>query len=310
MKRYLFVILILFASVLFISCKKEVIEENFEYSETKNDDLTIYNNVKYGDYNRNVLDIYIPSTLNDKGTCYFCIHGGGYTGGYKELYKDECIDKALKYGMVCVSINYRYLTKEVSLYDIIQDVDNAVTKTSEFLNDLNIKINYTIMTGGSAGAHLSLLYGYKYQESSKLPIKCILAFAPPVDYISDSFLFDNEFKPKKKDAFEFVSRLGGVKVTRFNYKKEKVRKVLDEVSPINYVKDNNPKTIIVEGALDKCAHYNDVMRMDELIKKTNTDYKLFVLPNSGHGTSLDDIGLYNKALDYINEYLVSIHKIN
>ncbi len=70
-----------------------------------------FSNVKYGEYERNVMDVWLAE--RDKPTpCVMIIHGGGWLGGDKEKHLSGLQDY-LHAGISVVGINYRFLKQTI-----------------------------------------------------------------------------------------------------------------------------------------------------------------------------------------------------
>jgi hypothetical protein len=114
-------------------------------------------NVRYGTFERNVMDFY--KAESEKPTpLVFYIHGGGWTGGDKARVGD--LEKYLAAGISVVSINYRYTTQaqdvvppvKAPLHDAARALQFVRSKAKEW----NIDKTRIGATGGSAGACSSL----------------------------------------------------------------------------------------------------------------------------------------------------------
>ena len=128
-------------------------------------------------------DKYVTILLN--------IHGGGWMQGNKAdvyetskspLYKDFII-ATMSYTLV----NGDY--KEYNIFRIIDEITAVIKTLKQFLIKLGFNGNKLelILGGGSAGAHLSLLYSYMIKKPL-IPIKFVLNFVAPVILDPDNFL--------------------------------------------------------------------------------------------------------------------------
>jgi acetyl esterase/lipase len=113
-------------------------------------------NVRYGEYERNVLDFW--QAKSDKPTpLLFFIHGGGWQGGDKA---GIAVEPFLKEGISVVSINYRYISQaqdvvppvKAPLHDAARALQFVRSKAGEW----NIDKQRIGASGGSAGACSSL----------------------------------------------------------------------------------------------------------------------------------------------------------
>ncbi|MBQ8199684.1 MAG: alpha/beta hydrolase [Lachnospiraceae bacterium] len=104
------------------------------------------------------------------------IHGGGWNAGSPDDFRYVGQSFAQE-GYHCVSLGYRLSPK--NKYPVqIEDVCAGYGKAMEYLAGQGIDCSHVIVTGPSAGAHLSsiLCYGKKYQEKCNVDISKIVGF--------------------------------------------------------------------------------------------------------------------------------------
>ncbi len=104
------------------------------------------------------------------------IHGGGWNAG--SPYDFEYVGQSFALeGYHCVSLGYRLSLKNKYPAQI-EDVCAAYCKAIEYLQKQGIDCSQIVVTGPSAGAHLSaiLCYGKKYQEKCGVDISKIAGF--------------------------------------------------------------------------------------------------------------------------------------
>jgi arylformamidase len=110
-------------------------------------------NVSYGPHERNVLDFW-QATGDGPRPLLVYIHGGGWTGGDKDL-KDDSVTPYLDKGISVAAINYRYSTMAklpAPVHDAARAIQFLRTKAAEW----NINTKRIALTGGSAGACSSM----------------------------------------------------------------------------------------------------------------------------------------------------------
>ena len=124
------------------------------------ENYTQYINLSYGSGERQKLDLCIPNDASgDLGLVLF-IHGGAWIAGDKGSYKNGVKSASETYGFAGASINYRYISDEIDFNDILDDIDAALACIKAKGAELGVNINKVLLTGDSAGGHLSLLYAY------------------------------------------------------------------------------------------------------------------------------------------------------
>ena len=106
---------------------------------------------------RSLLDIYRPRGVDlDRAPVLIQIHGGGWTIGHKQQQGLLLMNMMAERGWVCVSINYRLAPKHPWPAQII-DVKKAIAWVRDNIADYGGDPDYLVLTGGSAGGHLSSL---------------------------------------------------------------------------------------------------------------------------------------------------------
>jgi acetyl esterase/lipase len=118
-----------------------------------------YENVSYGNYDRNVLDFWQTDSNNPTPLVVY-IHGGGFTGGSKNgIRKNKTLLNLLDQGISVAAINYRLINTHplpVAHLDAIQAIQFLRYKSKEWLIDKN-RIG---AFGGSAGAQLCIYLAF------------------------------------------------------------------------------------------------------------------------------------------------------
>ncbi|MRX47180.1 alpha/beta hydrolase [Pedobacter puniceum] len=173
-----------------------------------NSGFTIYQNLRYGPIpdsidsstSDRILDLYLPKSKADKISypIFFFIHGGGFTGGDKNV-KDICT-KMVNKGFAVVSINYRLTLKykkapgsscsanmaeglpkngqfhpllQTAINNASQDAAMALTWVKENAIKYNLDINKLVVSGGSAGSMTALHLAYVSKQKI-IPIKAVI----------------------------------------------------------------------------------------------------------------------------------------
>ena len=143
--------------------------------------------------NYNIYDIYIPYSANktkkSKGIILF-IHGGAWIQGSKESSSFLC-QIYFEHEYIIANLDYTLLSEEAkntNIYRLLDEISACIDDIKSRLVKMGFKENeLEVAIGGiSAGAHLSLLYGYlvKYPP---LPVKFIIDIVGPVNLEKDDF---------------------------------------------------------------------------------------------------------------------------
>lgn len=240
----------------------------------------------YGNDVRQSLDFSFPKCGQEKVGLLLYIHGGGWTRGKKESTQKvkAVLNPNDKYAVA--SMNYRYAEKgAVDSYNIIEDITAALTYIKNTAKSYGVEIDRVILSGYSAGGHLSLLYAYRYAAVSPLKVTGVFAFSPVSDFTDDEFYTKNTMG-NEKNICEMVSKVVGAEITPKNRVASK--ELLLELSPISYIDSDCVPTMIFHGEKDNVAPYGESVRLYEKLKENGAYCELITFTNSGHALDKDE----------------------
>jgi acetyl esterase/lipase len=115
--------------------------------------------ISYGEYgSANHLDIWRRPDLdrNGKAPVLFQIPGGAWTTGNKRGQAHPLMSHLAELGWICVAINYRHSPRN-TWPDHIVDVKRALAWVKAHIGEYGGDPDFIVITGGSAGGHLSAL---------------------------------------------------------------------------------------------------------------------------------------------------------
>ncbi len=197
-------------------------------------------NVPYGDDPQQVMDVYLPKGRNALLTKVFVVvHGGGWYSGDKAdmnfmvvYLKTNFPDYAI------VNLNYRLGTLENIGYPRqLQDIQAAIAHLDNHTQEYDLSRQYG-MIGFSAGAHLSMLYAYRYNTGGE--VKAVCSMVGPSDFSDPSY---NEHRALFSSGLPFF-----VGDDYPDYNSNPL--LYNEISPVNYISLFSPKTILFYGIKD------------------------------------------------------------
>ena len=132
-----------------------------------------HTNVKYGDHERNVFDIWLADSPKTTPLVIY-IHGGGFRAGSKEKLKPNELDQLLKAGISVAAINYRYMSVATPLPTPHHDARRALQFMRSKAKEWNIDKERVAAFGGSAGAQICMWLAFSDEMAkpdSKDPIE-------------------------------------------------------------------------------------------------------------------------------------------
>jgi hypothetical protein len=130
-------------------------------------------NVKYGEHERNVFDIWLADSAKPTPLAIY-IHGGGFRAGSKEKLKPNELDQLLDAGISVAAINYRYMSVATPLPTPHHDARRALQLMRSKAKEWNIDKERVAAFGGSAGAQICMWLAFADEMAkpdSKDPIE-------------------------------------------------------------------------------------------------------------------------------------------
>ena len=166
----------------------------------------VYENIKYGEHEQQVLDVHIPDCESFPVLVYF--HGGGIENGNQ---KCEFVDDLVKRGIAVVSATYRKYPN-VKYPQFIEDGATVVKWTKNNIGKYGKSTKF-IVGGTSAGAYITMMLCFNKE-------------------------FLNNVGEELSDIDAWYHNTGQI-TTHFNVLKERgidtKRVVIDEAAPIYYI---------------------------------------------------------------------------
>lgn len=265
-------------------------------------DFTSFEDTSYGPHERNVLDLYLPKDTAETGLILF-IHGGAWVAGDKSSYTSAAKDWCNQYSVAAATINYRYLSPDVTMADITDDIDAAVSKIKELAEENGIKIGKMLLTGHSAGGHLSMLYAYSKADTAAITPAAVANYCGPTDLNDPNFFINNDLGTD--NVLMLLSYSTGIDITQENI--DEYRDEIAAFSPITYVDENTVPTIINHGMTDTVVPYSNAVSLDEKMTQYGVNHVFNTYPDSGHGLDNNKDNedyAYALAVEYMREYVL------
>ena len=248
-------------------------------------DCQTFFDMAYGTHERQVVDLCIPDDASgDLGMVLF-IHGGAWLAGDKGSYEGGMNYGASNLGIATASTNYRYISEDVDILDILYDIDAALAKIKEKGAEVGVNINKVLLTGDSAGAHLSLLYAYARKSTAPIAPVAVISNSGPTDLYDDNFYHNNALGDEAVLS-DLMSKACG---QRFTYEtRESAKAALYSVSPINYVSADSVPTVINHGTADSIVPFSNAQTLDALLTEYGVEHVLNVYQGADHDLGKDD----------------------
>ena len=130
-----------------------------ENAQGKEQTSPTHANVKYGDHERNVFDIWLAERKKPTPLAIY-IHGGGFRAGSKEKLSQDVLKQLIKAGISVASINYRYASADAPLPSSHHDARRALQFMRSKSKEWNLDKSRVAAFGGSAGAQICMWLAY------------------------------------------------------------------------------------------------------------------------------------------------------
>jgi len=252
----------------------------------------VIKDVKYGNApnGENTFDAFVPRSHTDSTKLIVYIHGGSWSAGNKSEFPKQLIDELVgKLGYAVVSINYRLVKDGKNLFPAqIEDVTKALTFLSANAKKFQYDGNSFALIGGSAGAHLAMLYAYGHD--SKKQVKTVLDLWGPTD------LTDKAVRADGSDADNTVIRFLG--------EKDPQAQIAKDASPTYFLtKQTAVPTILFHGGEDPLVNVSQAENLHKKLLGLNVPTKFELYPKEKHGMSpVAAVDVFSKMIEWLKTY--------
>lgn len=250
----------------------------------------VYENLVYGEAERNIMDIYVPESAydNEHNGVILYIHGGSWTSGNKEDMAEKCIRFARK-GYVTATMSYTLFTNDsfgkVTALTMCDEIGKAIEKIKNFTDEKNLNITKLAVSGYSAGAHLSMLYGFSRADESAIELVFTANQVGPSDFHAEVW-----------GSTGLASSLSGIEITDEMIENGEAEKVINLVSPTAYVTKDTVPSILAYGGTDMIVPSGNAERIKAAFENAGATHSYILYPISNHGLKLDPLC----EMEYIN----------
>jgi len=245
-------------------------------------------NVSYGDDTDQVFDIYLPANRSSDTKLIVLVHGGGWTSGDKtdmNPFVTLLLQELPEYGIV--NINYRLANETNQPYPM------QINDITTIINTLKVEQEYYIFSedfgfiGASAGAHLSMLWSYAFDEDDD--IKMVCSIVGPTNFTDPAYLNNTD------GNLQELLNLYGVNPTIT---------FLEEVSPYHRVGIGAAPTILFYGGQDPLIPTSQGTDMQAKLAELGVTHEFTLYENEGHGwTGANLFDTWSKLKVFIEEQL-------
>jgi acetyl esterase/lipase len=270
------------------------------------------------------MDVYYRRTATAPLPTVVYMHGGFWVAGAKET-AIGALMPWLEMGFNVVNVEYRLgvATDPSTLAPAaVDDCFCALRYVASLPANYNIDKSKIIVTGESAGGHLSLAMGI-IPESAGLGRDCAGAAAPPAAGGGRGAPATPAATPAAAPSLPPVPKVAAVvnwfgitdvpdvidgpnsqpaAVRWFGNMENKID-VAKKVSPLTYVRAGLPPIITIHGDADRTVPYPEAVRLHEALAKVNVPNQLVTVPGGGHGgfSAEDRVKVYVAIREFLSK---------
>lgn len=232
---------------------------------------------------RQTYDLVIPKDASGSTGLVLCIHGGGWTGGSRDSYTGSLMQMSDEFHHAVAAVNYRYVSDTVSFDDEMDDISAALAAIRAKGREYGVDFDRVLLTGISAGGHLSLLYAYTRRDTAPVRPVCVVELCGPAD-LEHEFYYSDENSISQAVGAEYLRGIiaNGVKHPISLDDFDAARPALKQYSPINFVDENTVPTVFGHGEQDEIVPYQNALDLDKKLTEYGVEHTFVSFPNSGH----------------------------
>jgi len=242
--------------------------------------------IVYGSANNTPLklDVWYPNESKTPTPTLVYIHGGGWIFGSKETSVLEFLP-FLEKGWRVVNVEYRMAGNSLAPA-AVEDTRCALYWVFRNAKQWNFDTEKIVLTGHSAGGHLSLITGM-LPKGTPLDNRCYgdedIKVAAIINWFGISDVNDLIEGPNLKNYA--MMWMGSMK---------DAPEIARSVSPLTYVRAGLPPVISIHGDKDDVVPYSQSVRLHKALTDAKVVNELITIPGGGHGQF--------KQADYIRAF--------
>ncbi len=266
--------------------------------------VEVIRNLQYGDGERRTrLDVYRPAGRRERCPVLLQVHGGGWVIGQKHQQGQPLMHRMASRGWVCVAPNYR-LSPRVTFPDHLIDVKRALAWIRQHAHEHGADPNFVIVTGGSAGGHLTSLMGLTMNDPEYQPgfehVDTSVAACVPFYGVYD--FLDRRGLRGRASMTPFLERVV-MKCSPTEYPER-----WDKASPIMRVHADAPPFFVIHGSHDSLAFIEDAREFVEKLRAVSRNRVAFAeLPGAQHAFEVFHSWRSAHAIDAVCWFVEHVH---
>ncbi len=271
-----------------------------------------------------VLDIYYPTAVPEgKSPVALFIHGGAWITGSKESINinrfNGAVNQLRDHGYTVISPEYTLARDNKSPFpECIQDGFDVINWIHQNADSLNLDMDYFGIIGESAGAHIAMMNAYAQPEDfgrtyAKTALDFVVNVYGPNDLLDlyHSNTIDSvervlaglpDFLHKRLDLPQMIFGFDP------SHDTAAVKAFTSKYSPINYLNEETPPTLIIHGTEDLLVPVNQSKLLHQKLNELQVDNEWYELPKVNHAFVGASDSTKSKIQDWIFNFIESRRK--
>lgn len=222
-------------------------------------------NVSYGSHPQQTMDVYLPAGRTEDTKVIVLVHGGSWVAGSKEdmaflvpTIKNQFPDLAI------VNINYRLATPQSPMYP--KQIDDIEMVIDHLENSAYVLSDDYAFVGVSAGAHLSMLYSYKYDTEHD--VKAVVDIVGPADFKDPAYTVHPLYQ---QSALNLVGTT------------TPTEEQITAINPVDHITTMSAPTLSFYGGQDPLVPASQGFRLQEKLDQAGVYNEFNFYADGGHG---------------------------
>ena len=255
-----------------------------------------------------LLDVYQARTADGPAPTVMYIHGGGWTNGNKEASALTFLPY-LEMGWNVVNVEYR-MADTAHAPAAVEDCRCALRWIYRNAERFNVDVNRIVVTGNSAGGHLSLTTGMVTADAGldrQCPGDRNRTWSPGTTSMADLQVaaIINWY-----GIADVVGLMEGPPGTSGNFTEAWLGSRSDRadgarrVSPLTYVRNGLPPVLSIHGDADSIVPYDHSVRLHEALERAGVPNELVTIEGGGHGgfSREENLRIYGSIRDFLAQH--------
>lgn len=266
------------------------------------------------------LDLYTPTnSLFEEIPVVVFFHGGGWIAGRKESINmnrfNGAINMLRESGYAVITPEYTLATKTKSPFpDCIIDAFAAIKWIEDNYDQYHFDLKNIGAFGESAGAHIAMMVSYTdpivfNADPPSISMNYVVDVYGPTDMngLYNAQAVDS-VKILLKKLPESITQYLDITQRIFGFDPDldsiKTLAFMNNYSPLTYVGNNSPPTIIIQGSDDILVPLDQSVKMDSALTRSDVEHKLYVLEKVNHAF----FGASEAQMDSVQNWIVGFIK--